>query len=69
MEYVSTALPTDSSYYLPEIPEQEKQNEETRQKIHYQMYDDKKETKPILIGKFGMITFTRDFKYIGSYIS
>ena len=33
------------------------------------MYDDTKETKTILIGKFGMITFTRHFKYIRSYIS
>ena len=33
------------------------------------MYDDTKETKTFLIGKFGMITFTRHFKYIGSYIS
>ena len=33
------------------------------------MYDEAKETKPILIGEFGMITFTRHFKYLGSYIS
>ena len=33
------------------------------------MYDDSKETKPILISEFGMITFTRHFKYLGSYIS
>ena len=33
------------------------------------MYDDAKEKKPILIGESGMITFTRYFKYLGSYIS
>ena len=33
------------------------------------MYDGTKETKTVLIGEFGMITFTRHFKYIGSYIS
>ena len=33
------------------------------------MYDDAKETKPILIGESVMITFTRHFKYIGSQIS
>ena len=33
------------------------------------MYNDAKETKPILIGEFSMITFTRHFKYIGSNIS
>ena len=32
------------------------------------MYDDAKETKPILIGEFRMISFTRHFKYLGSYI-
>ena len=33
------------------------------------MYDDAKETKPILIGESGMITFTRHFKCLRSYIS
>ena len=33
------------------------------------MYDDTNKTKPILIGEFGMITFTRQFKYLVSYIS
>ena len=33
------------------------------------MYDDAKETKPILIGESGIITFSRHFKYLGSYIS
>ena len=33
------------------------------------MYNKAKETEPILIGEFGMITFTRHFKYLGSYIS
>ena len=32
------------------------------------MYDDTKKTKPILIGESGMMTFTRHFRYIGSYI-
>ena len=32
------------------------------------MCDDAKETEPILIGDSGMITLTRQFKYIGSYI-
>ena len=38
-------------------------------KIHYQKYNDAKETKPIIIGESGMIKFTRHFKYLGSYIS
>ena len=38
-------------------------------KIHDQKYDDARETKPILIGESSMITFTRNFKYIESYIS
>ena len=33
------------------------------------MYDNAKETKPILVGEFGMITFTRHFKYLRSNIS
>ena len=33
------------------------------------MYDNPKETKPIVIGESGMITFTRHFKYLGSYIA
>ena len=33
------------------------------------MYNYTKETKKILIGEYGMITLTRHFKYIGSYIS
>ena len=64
----STELPTDSSSSLPVIPKQKKRNVETRQKIHDQMYNNTKETKPILLGDFGMITFTRHFKYLGSYI-
>ena len=32
------------------------------------MYNDAKETKPIIIGESVMITFTRHFKYLGSYI-
>ena len=64
-----TALPTDSFYSLLVIPKQKKENGETRQKRHDQIYDDAKETKPILVGEFGMITFTRHFKYLGSYIS
>ena len=65
----STELPTDSSYYIPIIPKQKKENGETRQKINDQMYDNAKETKPILIGESGIITFSRHFKYLGSYIS
>ena len=33
------------------------------------MYEDTQETKPILIGEFVMITFSRHFKYLRSYIS
>ena len=69
MTPTSTALPIDSSYSLPVIPKQKKENGETRQKIHDQIYDDTKETKQILIGEFGMITFTRHCKYVGIYIS
>ena len=32
------------------------------------MYNNAKEIKPILIGEFRKITFTRKFKYLGSYI-
>ena len=32
------------------------------------MYNEANETKPILIGEFGMITFTRHFNYLESYI-
>ena len=64
----STALPTDSSSSLPIIVKKKKENGGTRQEIHDQMYDNAKETKPILIGESGMITFTRHFKYLGSYI-
>ena len=32
------------------------------------MYNEAKETKLIIIGEFGMITFTRHFNYLGSYI-
>ena len=32
------------------------------------MYDKAKETEPILVGDSGMITFTRHFKYLGSYM-
>ena len=66
---ISNALPTDSSSSLPVIPKYNNNNGGTRQKIHDQMYDDAKETKPILIGESGMITFTRHFKYLESYIS
>ena len=60
----STAIPTDSSYYLPVTLKQKKKNYETRQKRYDQKYDNAKETKPSLIGESGMITFTRHFKYI-----
>ena len=40
MTLPSTAIPTDSSSYLPEIPKQKKENKETRQKIHDQKYED-----------------------------
>ena len=65
----STELPTDSSSSLLVIPKHKKDNGETRQKRHDQMYDDAKGKNPIPIGEFGMITFMRHFKYLGSYIS
>ena len=65
----STALPTDSSSYLPVTLKKKKENSGTRQKRHDQKYDDAEEKNPILIGDSVMITFTRHFKYTGSYIS
>ena len=63
-----TAPPADSSS-LPVIPKLKKENEETKQKRQDQRYDDAEETRPIRVGETGIITFTRDFKYLGSYIS
>jgi hypothetical protein len=63
-----TAPPADSSS-LPVIPKPKKENEETKQKRQDQRYDDAEETRPIRVGETGIITFTRDFKYLGSYIS
>ena len=47
----STALPKDSSSSIPVILKQKKENGVTRQKRHDQMYNDAKETKPILVGE------------------
>ena len=66
---LSTAIRTDSSSSLPEIPKQKKENEETRQKRQNQKYLDAEETKPVRIGETGMITFMRNFKYLVIYIS
>ena len=68
MTLSSTEIPTDPSSSLLEIPKQKKENEETRQKRQDQKNENAEETKPILIGETGMITFTRHFKYLGSYI-
>ena len=65
----STALPTYSSSSHPVTLKQKKENGGIRQKIHDQMYDDAKKTKPFLIGESGMITLTKPFNYHGSYIS
>ena len=65
----TTAIPTYSSFSRLEIPKQKKENEETKQKRNDQKYEDAEETKPIRIGETGIITFTRHFKYLGSYIS
>ena len=37
--------------------------------IYDKKYDNAEYTKPILVDESGMITFTRHFKYLGSYIS
>ena len=42
---------------------------EQSKKIYDQKYDEAEETEPILISESGMITLTRHFKYIRSYIS
>ena len=68
MDLMYICSPTDSSYYLPVTLKQNKENGRTRQKIYDQKYNDSEETKPILIGESDMITFTRHFKYLGSYI-
>ena len=36
--------------------------------MYDQNYDNAEETNPILIGESDMITFTRHFNYLGSYI-
>ena len=64
----STALPADSSSLLV-ISKQKKENEETRQKRHDQMYKDAEERRPIRIGETKMIMFMRHSKYLRSYIS
>ena len=48
---------------------EEKENGKKKQKIYDQRYNDAEEIKTNLIGESGMITFTRHFKYLGSYIS
>ena len=63
------ALPTYSSSSLPVTLKKKKENGGTNQKRYDQKYDGAEETEPILIGESGMITLTRHFKYIGSYIS
>ena len=61
--------PKYSSSSLLVTLKQKKENRGTKQKRYDQKYDDAEETEPILIGESGMITFTRHFKYLGSYIS
>ena len=65
----STTIPTDSSSSHLAITKQKKENKETRQKRKDQKYEDAEETKPIRIGETGIITFTRHFRYLRSYIS
>ena len=65
----STAIPTDSSFSHLEIPKQKKKNEGKKQKRNNQKYEYAEETKPIRIGKTFIITITRHFRYLGSYIS
>ena len=66
--FKSTALPTYSSSSLPLTLKQKKREWGNKEKIYDQKFVDAEETKPILIGESGMITFTRHFKYLGSYI-
>ena len=68
MTLPSTAIPTDSSLSHLEIPKQKKENGEKNKKRNDQKYEDAEETKPIRIGETGILTFTRHFKYLRSYI-
>ena len=47
----------------------EKREWRNKAKRYDQKYDDAEGKKPILISESGMISFTRHFKYLGSYIS
>ena len=66
--FKAAALPTYSSYSLP-VTLKQKKKWGTKQKKYDQKYDDAEEKKPVIIGESGMISFTRHFKYLGSYIS
>ena len=59
-------IPTDPSQLsVTSKPKQE--SEEHRRKRHDALYDAALETKLINIGEHGHITFTKHFKYLGSY--
>ena len=56
-------------FFSPGDTKTENRKWENKEKRNDQKYNNTEETKPILIGESGMITFTRNFKYLRSYIS
>ena len=62
-------VPPFSFFFFSVARRKEEENGGTRQNIYDQKYDNAEETKPTLISESIMITFTRHFKYLGSYIS
>ena len=63
----STPLTDPSQFPVTSKPKQE--SEEQKRKRHNTIYDAAPETELINIGEHGHITFTKDFKYLGSYCS
>ena len=63
-----SALPTDQSA-LPVTLKPKQESEEQKRRQHDSLYDAAQETSAVEIGDHGIITFTKDFKYLGGYIS
>ena len=65
------ALPQSSTdvQLTPVTTQPTKENAEQKQKRQYALYDGASVTTPIKIGDLGIITFTRNFKYLGGYCS
>ena len=76
-------FPTPSHFYLPPLPSTTphpgdllelalrttEERDQLRRKQEDQLYDHATETRDIVIGTAGRITFCRHFKYLGSHIS